>query len=344
MKTYLVTGGAGFIGSNFIHYLFENFGEEMQVVNLDLLTYAGNRRNLREYEDKCNYHFIKGDICDKELISNLLEKYDVDYVIHFAAESHVDRSIKDAEVFIRTNVMGTYNLLTCARKAWETVKGFKEGKRFLYVSTDEVYGELAEEGFFTEETPLAPRNPYSASKASGDMLVKAFCDTYGLPVLRTRCSNNYGSYQFPEKLIPLFINNCIHNKKLPIYGDGLAIRDWLYVKDHCKAIALVLSKGTIGEVYNVGGHNEKTTLEIAEIIVNTLNKEYNLNISSDYISYVADRKGHDRRYAIDPRKIGKELGWVPETKFETGIKETIEWYMKHPEFMEAIISGEYQKQ
>jgi dTDP-glucose 4,6-dehydratase len=342
MKTYLVTGGAGFIGSNFIHYLFESYGDKIQVVNLDLLTYAGNKENLKEYEGKANYTFIKGDICDKTLVSKLMEKYDVDYVVHFAAESHVDRSIEDGKVFIKTNVMGTYNLLTCAKKAWETEKGFKEGKKFLYVSTDEVYGELAEEGYFTEETAISPRNPYSASKASGDMMAKAFYETFGVPVLRTRCSNNYGPYQFPEKLIPLFINNCIHNKNLPIYGDGLAVRDWLHVKDHCKAIDLVLSKGVLGEVYNVGGHNEKNTLEIAEIIVNTLKEQYNLNISEDYISHVADRKGHDRRYAIDPSKIGRELGWIPETKFEEGIKETIAWYMKHPEFIEAITSGEYK--
>jgi dTDP-glucose 4,6-dehydratase len=342
MKTYLVTGGAGFIGSNFIHYLFETYGDKIQVINVDLLTYAGNRMNLQQVESYSNYQFIKGDICDKGLVNNLMETYEVDYVVHFAAESHVDRSIEDGEVFIRTNITGTYNLLNCAKNCWKTEEGFKEGKKFLYVSTDEVYGELEAEGYFTEETPIAPRNSYSASKASGEMMAKAFYHTYGLPTLRTRCSNNYGPYQFPEKLIPLFINNCIHNEKLPIYGDGLAIRDWLHVKDHCKAIDLVLSKGELGDVYNIGGHNEKTTLEIATIVVDTLNKEYNFKISEDYISYVADRKGHDRRYAIDPSKICKELGWASHTKFEVGIKDTIAWYMEHPEFIEAIMSGEYQ--
>jgi dTDP-glucose 4,6-dehydratase len=342
MTTYLVTGGAGFIGSNFIHYLFQTYGNKIEVINLDLLTYAGNLMNLHDIEGYSNYHFIKGDICDTTLVSELMTMYEIDYVVHFAAESHVDRSIEDSKAFAQTNIMGTLNLLDCAKKSWVIEGGFKKGKKFLYISTDEVYGELGEEGYFTEETPLAPRNPYSASKASGEMMVEAYYKTHHFPTLRTRCTNNYGPYQFPEKVIPLFINHCIQNKKLPIYGDGLSIRDWLHVSDHCKAIDLVLSKGSLGSVYNIGDHTEKTTLEIAKIVIDTLNEEYQCNISSDYIDNVADRKGHDRRYAIDPAKIRTELGWTADIKFEDGIRETIAWYMRNLDFMEAIISGEYQ--
>ncbi|MDF2587216.1 MAG: dTDP-glucose 4,6-dehydratase [Anaerocolumna sp.] len=343
MKTYLVTGGAGFIGSNFINHLFNTYQSNVQVINLDLLTYAGNPMNLKDLQDNEKYHFIQGDICDTKLVREIFSKYSVDYVVHFAAESHVDRSISDSEIFVKTNVLGTLTLLNAAKKSWETNTGFLDGKRFLYVSTDEVYGALGKDGYFTEETPISPRNPYSASKASADMMVKAFYETHNFPAVITRCSNNYGPHQFPEKLIPLYIYNGTHNKKLPVYGDGLAIRDWLYVMDHCSAIDLVLNKGKLGEVYNVGGHNEKTTLEIAEVIIDVLSKDYNINITKEYIDYVPDRKGHDRRYAIDPIKIKKELNWSPSVNFTEGIKKTIEWYMSHPDYLETIISGDYKK-
>ncbi|OPJ60773.1 dTDP-glucose 4,6-dehydratase [Clostridium oryzae] len=329
MKTYLVTGGAGFIGSNFIQYLFETYKEDIRIINLDLLTYAANLENLKTVESNKNYQFIKGDVCDKALVTNLLSAYNVDYIVHFAAETHVDRSIESSDEFVRTNILGTMNLLDCSKAAWESKEGFKNDKRFLYVSTDEVYGESPDGGYFTEETPIAPRNPYSASKASADMMAKAYYDTYHFPVIRTRCSNNYGPHQFTEKLIPLLINNCIANKKLPIYGDGLAVRDWLYVKDHCRAIDLAITKGRLGDIYNVGGHNEKNTLEIAETIVNLLNQEYNFNIPKNCISFVSDRKGHDRRYAIDPTKIRTKLGWNPKVKFEDGIRQTIDWYLEN---------------
>lgn len=336
MITYLVTGGAGFIGSNFIHYLLKNRGTKIQVINLDNLTYAGNLKNLQEVEGYANYHFIKGDICDAEIVGDIMEVYDIDYIVHFAAESHVDRSIKDSEVFAKTNIMGTLNLLNYAKKSWETTEGFKEGKRFLYVSTDEVYGELGKEGYFTEYSPLAPRNPYSASKASADIMAKAYYETYHFPVVITRCSNNYGPRQFPEKLIPLYINNGINHKSLPVYGDGSAVRDWIHVDDHCKGIDYALTRGKLGEAYNIGGHNEKTTLEIAEIIAAILNTEYNCDISSKDITFVADRKGHDRRYAIDASKINKELGWTPDIDFEEGIKETIAWYMKQQDYIKDV--------
>ncbi len=328
MVTYFITGGAGFIGSNFIHYLFQKYGNKAEVINLDLLTYAGNPDNLKEIEGFPNYHFVKGDICNRKLTEKIMADYDIDYVVHFAAESHVDRSIEDAGVFVQTNMTGTLNLLNCAKKAWESTDGYKSGRRFLYISTDEVYGELDREGYFTEESPLSPRNPYSVSKAGGDMMCGAFYETYQFPVIRTRCSNNFGPRQFTEKLIPLYINNCFHNKKLPVYGDGSAVRDWIYVTDHCKAVDLILYQGKPGEVYNIGAHNEKTTLEIAGIIADILNREYNYNIPKDCISHVPDRKGHDRRYAIDPARIHKELGWTPETSFEDGIRSTIAWYQK----------------
>lgn len=337
MKTYLVTGCAGFIGSNFVHYMLEKY-EDIRLINLDKLTYAGNLENLQDIEDDARHIFVQGDICDKALVTDLIAKYDPDYVINFAAESHVDRSIKNPEIFVESNVLGTVNLLQCCKDAWydAAAKTWKEGKKYLQVSTDEVYGALGAEGYFMETTPLCPHSPYSASKASADMFVKAFHDTYGMPMNITRCSNNYGPYQFPEKLIPLMINNVKHHKQLPVYGDGMQIRDWLYVEDHCKAIDLIIHKGRVGEVYNIGGHNEMRNIDIVKLICKELGKPESL------ITYVADRKGHDMRYAIDPTKIHNELGWLPETKFQDGIKKTIAWYLAHRDWWENIISGEYQ--
>ncbi len=350
MKTYLVTGGAGFIGSNFIHYMFEKHGDQIRIINVDLLTYAGNLENLTDVENKDNYSFVKADICDKDAISKIFADNDIDYVVHFAAESHVDRSIRDPEVFARTNVIGTLNMLNCAKCAWEDGEGFKEGKRFLHVSTDEVYGSLTEEGtYFYETTPYDPHSPYSASKASSDFMVKAYVDTYHFPAVITNCSNNYGPYQFPEKLIPLIINNVLSGKKLPVYGDGKNVRDWLYVMDHAKAIDMVLEKGKIGEKYNVGGHNEKQNIEIVKIIIDTIKEllpaddERQKHISYDLITYVEDRKGHDRRYAIAPDKIRAEIGWQPDTMFAEGIRLTIRWYFDHKEWMDRVTSGDYQK-
>ena len=338
MKTYLVTGGAGFIGSNYIHYMFRKYGDSIRILNVDALTYAGNLENLKGVEERENYTFIRADICDKEAITKIFAENDIDRVVHFAAESHVDRSIRNPEVFVQTNVMGTAVMLNCAKAAWELPDGsFKEDKKFLHVSTDEVYGSLEEDGgYFYETTPYAPRSPYSASKASSDMLVKAYMDTYHFPANITNCSNNYGPYQFPEKLIPLIINNALQGKKLPVYGDGKNVRDWLYVEDHCKAIDLIIHKGRVGEVYNVGGHNEMQNIDIVKLICKELGKPESL------ITYVADRKGHDMRYAIDPTKIHSELGWLPETKFADGIKKTIQWYLDNKEWWETIISGEYQ--
>ncbi|MGL4450823.1 MAG: dTDP-glucose 4,6-dehydratase [Sarcina sp.] len=340
MKTYLVTGGAGFIGSNFVLYMLEKY-KDIKIINLDKLTYAGNLENLKSIENNERHIFVQGDICDRELITSLFEKYDIDYVAHFAAESHVDRSIENPEVFVQTNVMGTNNLLNCAKKAWETVDGWKAGVKFLHVSTDEVYGSLGDEGFFMETTPLDPHSPYSASKAGSDLLVQAYADTYKMPVNITRCSNNYGPFQFPEKLIPLLINNCLELKDLPVYGDGLNIRDWLYVEDHAKAIDMVINNGRLGEVYNVGGHNERTNIQIVKTVIGYLNENVNEEISEQLIKYVEDRKGHDRRYGIDPTKIKEELGWYPETTFEVGIKKTIKWYLDNKEWMANITSGEY---
>ena len=337
MKTYLVTGGAGFIGSNYIHYMFKKY-KDIKIVNLDKLTYAGNPENLKEFENNENYVFIKEDICNAEAVNKIFQEYDIDRVVHFAAESHVDRSIKNPEIFVQTNVIGTTVLLNAARNAWEQEDGtYKEGKKFLHVSTDEVYGSLEEDGtFFYETTPYSPHSPYSASKASSDMLVKAYIDTYKFPANITNCSNNYGPYQFPEKLIPLMINNALHGRKLPVYGDGKNVRDWLYVEDHCKAIDLIIHNGRVGEVYNIGGHNEMKNIDIVKIICKELGKPESL------ITYVSDRKGHDMRYAIDPTKIHNELGWLPETKFADGIKKTIQWYLDNKEWWETIISGEYQ--
>ena len=350
MKTYLVTGGAGFIGSNYILYMFEKYGDGIRIVNLDALTYAGNPENLTEVENRDNYIFVKGDICDKALVSQLFESYDFDRVVHFAAESHVDRSIREPEAFVKTNVLGTQVLLQCAKEAWEEEDGFRPGKKYLQVSTDEVYGSLPADpdAFFRETTPLDPHSPYSASKASADMLVKAYMDTYGFPANITRCSNNYGPYQFPEKLIPLMINNALSGKKLPVYGDGKNVRDWLYVEDHARAIDLVMEQGKTGEIYNVGGHNEKQNIEIVHLIIETLREllpegdARKAQLTDDLITYVKDRKGHDRRYAIAPDKIKAAIGWEPETCFAVGIRKTIAWYLSHGEWMAHVTSGDYQ--
>lgn len=326
----LVTGGAGFIGGNFVHHMVNKY-PDYEIVNLDLLTYAGNLETLKPVEDKPNYKFVKGDIADREFIMDLFEKEKFDIVVNFAAESHVDRSIEDPSIFVKTNVEGTVVLLDAAKKYGV--------KRYHQVSTDEVYGDLPLDRpdlFFTEETPIHTSSPYSSSKAAADLLVLAYHRTYGLPVTISRCSNNYGPYHFPEKLIPLMIANALNDKPLPVYGEGLNVRDWLYVEDHCKAIDLIIHNGRVGEVYNVGGHNEKTNIEIVKIICKELGKPESL------ITHVADRKGHDMRYAIDPTKIHNELGWLPETKFEDGIKKTIKWYLENKEWWETIISGEYQ--
>ncbi|CAM4004061.1 dTDP-glucose 4,6-dehydratase [Mesobacillus zeae] len=342
MKTYLVTGGAGFIGSNFVQYMLNKYND-VKIINVDALTYAGNLENLKSIEGHKNYLFIQADICDAAAIGGIFEDNEIDYVVNFAAESHVDRSIEHPEVFVQTNVLGTLNLLNMAKKYWSIGDDeFKEGKKYLQVSTDEVYGSLGETGYFTEVTPLDPRSPYSASKASADMLVKAYSDTYKLPVNITRCSNNYGPFHFPEKLIPLIINNCLKHEKVPVYGDGLNVRDWLYVEDHCKAIDMVLRNGRLGEVYNVGGHNERTNIDIVKTVISYLNKNHDQSINEELIAYVKDRKGHDRRYAIDPTKITNELGWVPDTKFEDGIVKTIEWYLSNQGWMERVTSGDYK--
>ncbi|WP_058301299.1 dTDP-glucose 4,6-dehydratase [Gorillibacterium timonense] len=323
----LVTGGAGFIGSNFIRYMIER-AETEQIVNLDKLTYAGNPDNVKEWEGHPRYTFIRGDIAERKLVSHLVKAYKIDTIVNFAAESHVDRSITRPEVFALTNVLGTQTLLDVAR-----ANGVA---KFVQVSTDEVYGSLGPTGYFTEETPLAPNSPYSASKAGADLLVRAYHETYGMNVNITRCSNNYGPYQFPEKLIPLMITRALQNKPLPVYGDGLNVRDWLHVEDHAAAIGLVIEKGVPGEVYNIGGHNEKANLDIVRLILDALGKPESL------IQHVADRLGHDRRYAIDPAKITSELGWKPRYTFETGIRETIDWYLGNESWWRRIESGEYQ--
>ena len=351
MKTYLVTGGAGFIGSNYIHYMFEKYGDAIRIINVDVLTYAGNLENLKDIENKENYSFVKADICDSEAISKIFAENEIDRVVHFAAESHVDRSIKNPEIFAKTNVIGTLNMLNCAKAAWDDGNGgFKEDKRFLHVSTDEVYGSLPEgDGYFYEDTPYDPHSPYSASKASSDFMVKAYVDTYHFPAVITNCSNNYGPYQFPEKLIPLIINNCLQGKKLPVYGDGKNVRDWLYVMDHAKGIDMATESGRIGEKYNIGGHNEKQNIEIIEIIIDTIyemlpdSDPRKAHVNRDLITYVEDRKGHDRRYAIAPDKIKEEIGWEPETMFKEGIRLTIEWYFNNMDWMNNVTSGDYQK-
>jgi dTDP-glucose 4,6-dehydratase len=327
MKNVLVTGGAGFIGSNFINYILEE-RDDYNIINLDKLTYAGNLENLVLSESKKNYHFVKGDIINAELVNYLFQKFDIKYVINFAAESHVDRSILGSEVFFRSNVLGTNVLLEASRK-------FKV-KKFLQVSTDEVYGSLDSEGLFTEETPLHPNSPYSASKASADMMVLSFHHTYGLPVVITRCSNNYGPYQFPEKLIPLMIINTLNNKKLPVYGDGMNVRDWIYVIDHNRAVEAVFENGKEGEVYNIGASTEMPNIEIVKLILQELGK------SEDMIEYVKDRPGHDRRYAIDSTKIEVELDWNPKYNFEDAVSQTIKWYLENKQWWKRIISGDYQ--
>ena len=349
MKTYLVTGGAGFIGSNYINYMLDKYGDDIKIINLDKLTYAGNLENLRNVEDRENYSFVRGDICDRKLVSDIFSRNDIDRVVHFAAESHVDRSIRDPEAFVTTNVLGTMVLLEVAKDAWTGGDGvFVRDKKFLHVSTDEVYGSLGETGYFYETTPYATHSPYSASKASSDMLVKAYIDTYGFPANITNCSNNYGPYQFPEKLIPLMICNALAGKKLPVYGDGLNVRDWLYVEDHAKAIDMVQEQGRLYESYNIGGHNEKTNLEIIHIILDTLDEMLGVgdprkkHISEELITFVPDRKGHDRRYAIAPDKIRNEVGWYPETRFEDGIRKTIRWYLDNEEWKNHVLNGEYQ--
>lgn len=385
MKTYLVTGAAGFIGTNFVKYMLEKYGEDIKIVVLDKLTYAGNIENIQEEIDSKKIDFVKGDICNRELVEDIFSRYEIDYVVNFAAESHVDRSISNPQIFLETNILGTQNLLEVSKKFWSIGKDengypvYKEGKKFLHISTDEVYGSLSKdyteakelvlndkvkkvaEGrknlktygdkFFTEETPLDPRSPYSASKTSSDMIVRAYAETYKFPMNITRCSNNYGPYQFPEKLIPLIIKNILEGKKLPVYGDGSNVRDWLYVKDHNKAVDMVINNGRLGEVYNIGGFNEEKNINIVKLTIDTIAKimkeepEYRKilktdieNISYGLINYVQDRLGHDARYAIDPEKIVTELGWYPETSFDKGIEQTIRWYLENPKWVGEALS------
>ena len=385
MKTYLVTGAAGFIGTNFVKYMLEKYGESIRIIVLDKLTYAGNIENIQEEITSKKIDFVKGDICNRELVEDIFSRYEIDYVVNFAAESHVDRSISNPQIFLETNILGTQNLLEVSKKFWSIGKDengypvYKEGKKFLHISTDEVYGSLSKEyteakelilndrvkkvaegrknlktygdKFFTEETPLDPRSPYSASKTSSDMIVRAYAETYKFPMNITRCSNNYGPYQFPEKLIPLIIKNILEGKKLPVYGDGSNVRDWLYVKDHNKAVDMIINKGRLGEVYNIGGFNEEKNINIVKLTIDTIAKimkeepEYRKvlkteaeNISYDLISYVQDRLGHDARYAIDPEKIVTELGWYPETSFDEGIEKTIRWYLDNQEWVEKVLN------
>ncbi len=374
MKTYLVTGAAGFIGANYIKYLLykKYANEDIRIIVLDALTYAGNLGTIKDDIDGKRCLFIKGDIRDRALADQLFAEYDIDYVVNFAAESHVDRSIEDPQLFLSVNILGTQNLLDAARRAWVTGKdeqgypAWKPGKRYHQVSTDEVYGSLGTEGFFTEKTPLCPHSPYSASKTSADMIVMAYRDTYHMPVTITRCSNNYGPYHFPEKLIPLIINNILEGKQLPVYGEGTNVRDWLYVEDHCKAIDLVVREGREGEVYNVGGHNEMRNIDIVRLIIKTIHDMMEADkdlrqvlrkretdsdsgelridwINDSLITHVADRLGHDQRYAIDPTKIKEELGWYPETRFAEGIVKTIRWNLKNQTWIKEVTSGDYQK-
>ncbi len=327
MKKILVTGGAGFIGSNFVRMVLRDISDVL-VVNLDKLTYAGNLENLGEYLENENHVFVKGNICDGELVSEVVKKYDVEFIVNFAAESHVDRSITGPSIFVETNITGTLKLLEAARD--------NNIKRFLQVSTDEVYGSLGEKGMFTEDNPIKPNSPYSASKAAADHMVIASEKTWGVPYNITRCSNNYGPYQFPEKMIPLMINNALNDKPLPVYGDGLHVRDWLYVEDHCKAIWEVLKKAEYGKIYNIGGNNEKANIDVVKTLLKILNKPESL------IRYVKDRPGHDRRYAIDSSKIQNDLSWSPSVSFEEGIEKTIKWYLDNWKWLENIVSGEYK--
>lgn len=358
MTTYLVTGGAGFIGSNFILYMLSHHSD-CAIVNVDALTYAGNLENLTSVENDDRYHFEHADIRDAAAITAILQRYNPDIVINFAAESHVDRSIENPTLFVDTNVLGTVTMLNCCRAAWEQPDGSYGNHRFLHVSTDEVYGALSlnhpmnpngspacpeETDYFYEDTPLAGHSPYSASKASADLFARAYYTTYKFPSVVTRCSNNYGPYQFPEKLIPLMIHNALHHKELPVYGDGLNVRDWLYVDDHCKAIDMVSKNGRLGEAYNVGGHNERSNIYIVKTIIQQLHDiTGDAAINEGLIRYVTDRKGHDRRYGIEPAKIKRELGWEPETPYEDGIRATITWYLEHQQWVENVCSGSYQQ-
>ena len=367
MRNIIITGGAGFIGSHVVR-LFVNKHPDYHIVNLDKLTYAGNLANLKDIEHRDNYTFVKGDICDFNLVSSLMQEYHIDGIIHLAAESHVDRSIKDPFTFARTNVMGTLTILQAAKNYWESLPEGYEGKLFYHISTDEVYGalELTDpdgidspfttkassshhhaygKEFFLETTRYNPHSPYSASKASSDHFVRAFHDTYGMPTIVTNCSNNYGPYQFPEKLIPLFINNIRHRKPLPVYGEGLNVRDWLYVEDHARAIDLIFHKGRIADTYNIGGFNEWKNIDIVHVLVNTVDRLLGRKDGEDLnlITHVTDRKGHDMRYAIDSRKLQKELGWEPSLQFEEGIEKTVRWYLDNQEWMDNVTSGDYQK-
>lgn len=368
--TYLITGGAGFIGSNFVKHMLIAHPDAKLIV-FDALTYAGNLGTLKKELQDPRIIFIKGDICDRNATEKVFEEYDVNYVINFAAESHVDRSIENPQLFLQVNILGTQNLLDTAKKYWTNGKDennypiWKSNVKFLQVSTDEVYGSLGNEGYFTEKTPLDPRSPYSAGKTGGDLIVKAYSETYKMPINITRCSNNYGPYHFPEKLIPLIIRNILSGKSLPVYGDGSNVRDWLYVEDHCKAIDAVLHKGRVGEVYNIGGHNEKKNIDIVKLVIKTIRTimeqepEYRrvlkiknktvdgqIDISwinDNLITFVKDRQGHDQRYAIDPTKISKELGWLPETGFDEGIVKTIYWFLNNQDWVDDVTSGDYMK-
>ena len=340
MRNILVTGGAGFIGSHLVRLLVNKY-PDYHIVNMDVLTYAGNLENLKDIEYKENYTFVKCDICDVEKVNQVFKKYQIDSVIHLAAESHVDRSIKDPFSFARTNVMGTLSLLQAAKETWN---GNFTNHLFYHVSTDEVYGSLEEEGFFTEETAYDPHSPYSASKASSDHFVRAFADTYGLPVVISNCSNNYGSYQFPEKLIPLFINNIVNNKPLPVYGKGENVRDWLFVDDHARAIDVIFHDGKLGETYNIGGFNEWKNIDLIKVMIKTVDRLLGREegASDKLINYVTDRAGHDLRYAIDSTKLKDELGWEPSLQFEEGIEKTVAWYLENQEWLNNVTSGDYQ--